>query len=75
MRTQILDALLETVVDKAQVAPHAVQAFIGEYLKILIAERFSAEEIDYFKQKAALILYTHVHVPEVEAHSSPTLLQ
>lgn len=59
MRIQILDALLDTVVEKAKVAPHVVGPFIGEYMKILMAERFSDEEITYFKQKAAVILHTY----------------
>ena len=72
MRTHILDALLETVVEKAKVAPHVVQPFIAEYLKILLAESFSAEEIDYFKQKAAVILQTTMQQPTA---STSSLLQ
>ena len=64
MRTQILDALLDTVVDKAMTSPSLAKPFIGEYLNILVAENFSDDEIRYFTQKAAAILQTYVSMQQ-----------
>lgn len=75
MRTQILDALLDTVVEKATASPALAKPFIGEYLKILVAENFSEDEIRYFTRQAARILQTYVGVQADVPDTSEHLLQ